>query len=62
VIELIEVAATVLRVYNDIKAIAVAQGMDPDAFDKSADEECKRLPAWKAKTDADEDATFGTPK
>ena len=61
-IELVEAAATALQLYQSIKSIAVAQGMDPDAFDKSASEECKRLAAWKARTDADEDATFGTPK
>ena len=61
-IELVEAAATALQLYQAIRAIAVARGMDPDTFDQSANEECKRLAAWKAATDADEYATFGTPK
>ena len=60
--ELVEAAATALQLYQSIRAIAVAQGMDPDTFDKSADEECTRLSAWKAKTDAAEDGAFSVPK
>lgn len=51
-------AATALQLYEDIRAIAVSQGMDPDAFDKSASDECARLQAWKKQTDAAEDAQF----
>jgi len=56
--EIVALAGQALSLYNGLKAAAQAQGLTPEEFDKSADAECKRLDAWKKKTDAAEDALF----